>query len=249
MRIITIKPDFWAHPVMSKQSDSTKLLAVGLLNVADDEGYFFADARMIRNAIRPLDDDSRITTVSLRELSEIGYIEIRNHPTHGAIGFVPSFLIHQVINKSKPSKIKGLYTDGSNTVSIPYQSGLEGKGTGKGNGTGKEKDNSCPISSDEKECVFIWSNIPSASKMRSSKKQLAAAWKKLRVKPTMAELASALTAWNKSEKWTTGYSEGIHIWIQNEQWENLPEPAQSKPARDYLDRHHGETEILEIPML
>lgn len=249
MRIRTIKPDFWAHPVMSKQSDSTKLLAIGLLNVADDEGYFFADARMIRNAIRPLDDDSRITTVSIRELSDIGYIEIRNHPTHGAIGYVPSFLIHQVINKSKPSKIKGLYADGINTVSIPYSSGLEGKGM-EGNGTGKGKDNSCPISSDEKECAFIWSNIPSASKMRSSKKQLAAAWKKLRVKPTLAELESALSAWNKSDKWTAGFSEGIHIWIQNEQWENLPEPSASKPnGSTHNDRHHGETETLEIPML
>lgn len=248
MRIRTIKPEFWAHPVMLKQSDSTKLLAIGLLNVADDEGYFFADARIIRNAIRPLDDDSRITTVSLRELSEIGYIEIRNHPTHGAIGFVPSFLIHQVINKSKPSKIKGLYTDGSNTVSLPDESGLEGKGTGKGNGTGKGK-TSCPIPSDEKECAFIWSNMPSASKMRSSKKQLAQAWKKLRVKPSLEELKTGLDAWNKCSKWREGFSEGVHIWVENQQWENLPEPAQSKPARDYLDRHHGETEILEIPML
>jgi len=241
MRIRTIKPEFWAHPVMSKQSDSTKLLAIGLLNVADDEGYFFAEPRMIRNAIRPLDDDSRITTVSLRELSEIGYIEIKNHPTHGAIGFVPSFLIHQVINKSKPSKIKGLYTDGSNTVSIPYQSGLEGKGAGKGNGTGKGK-TSCPITSDEKECAFIWSNIPSASKMRSSKKQLAEAWKKLRIKPTLEQLKTGLDAWNKCPKWRDGYSEGIHIWIQNEQWENLPEPTASKPTTTHHDRHANDPE-------
>ena len=163
MRIRTIKPEFWAHPVMSKQSDSTKLLAIGLLNVADDEGYFFADARIIRNQIRPLDDDSGITTVSLRELSEIGYIEIKNHPTHGAIGFVPSFLSHQVINKSKPSKIKGLYTDGINTGSLPDESGPEGKGTGKGNGTGKGTRNkrvndALPLPFDSPDFKLFWAN-------------------------------------------------------------------------------------------
>lgn len=132
MRIRTIKPDFWEHPVMSKQSDTTKLLAIGLLNVADDEGYFYAEPRMIRNAIRPLDDDSRITTVSLRELSNLGYISIKNHPTHGDIGFIPSFLNHQVINKPKSSKLKELYEYGSDTVSIQDEYRLERKGKEQG---------------------------------------------------------------------------------------------------------------------
>ena len=105
MRIRTIKPDFWEHPVMGRKSDATKLLAIGLLNVADDEGYFYADTKLIRNAIRPFDDDSGIVTVSLRELSEIGYVSIRNHPTHGDVGKVESFLDHQVINKPKKSKM------------------------------------------------------------------------------------------------------------------------------------------------
>ena len=46
MRIRTLKPEFWSHPVISRQSDAAKLLAIGLLNYADDEGYFYADARM-----------------------------------------------------------------------------------------------------------------------------------------------------------------------------------------------------------
>jgi hypothetical protein len=128
MRIRTIKPEFWSHPVMSKQSDATKLLAVGLLNLADDEGYLYADPKMVRNALRPMDDDSRITTVSLRELSEIGYLSLRDHPTHGQIGRIESFCKHQVINKPKSSIIKELHEYGSNTVSIPDSSGLERNG-------------------------------------------------------------------------------------------------------------------------
>lgn len=128
MRIRTIKPDFWTHPIMAKMSDPTKLLAIGLLNLADDDGYFYADPKMVRNALRPLDDDSRITTVSLRELSEIGYIELVEHPTHGQIGKVVSFRDHQVINKPKASIIKQLHDYGINTVSIPDEERLEGKG-------------------------------------------------------------------------------------------------------------------------
>jgi hypothetical protein len=133
MRIRTIKPDFWGHPVMSKQSESARLLALGLLNLADDEGYFYADPKLVRNAIRPMDDDSRITTVALRELSEIGYICVKTHPTHGEVGYIVNFLAHQVINKPKSSIIKALYNYGSDTVAIPDDYGLERKGK-EGNG-------------------------------------------------------------------------------------------------------------------
>jgi hypothetical protein len=122
-----VKPDFWTHPVMAAQSDVTKLLAIGLLNYADDEGYFYSDPRMVRNAIRPLDDDSRSTTVALRELSEIGYIQTCEHATHGVIGKVIAFEKHQVINKKTPSKLKPLFEQvtqgnsdyGSATVVLP----------------------------------------------------------------------------------------------------------------------------------
>ena len=252
MRIRTIKPEFWAHPVMSRQSDSTKLLAIGLLNVADDEGYFFADARMIRNLIRPLDDDSRITTVSIRELSEIGYIEMRNHDTHGQIGFIPSFLIHQVINKSKPSKIKEFFASSSNTVSIRDSYRLEGKGTGnKGtrNGTGI----TCPITSDDSELLeTAWNLFPAKSRERSSKKQFAEAWRKTKNKPTIENLKESLAAWNETEKWQDGYSEGAHIWIHNAQWENIPEPSKPKKSKSRDDRHPGElkeeTDLSTLPV-
>lgn len=251
MRIRTIKPEFWAHPVMCKQTDSTKLLAIGLLNVADDDGYFFADARMIRNLIRPLDDDSRITTVSIRELSEIGYIELRNHDTHGQIGYIPSFLIHQVINKPKASKIKALFEYGSNTVSIRDEYRLERKGTGnKGtrNGTGI----SCPISSDDSEFVkFIWNRVPSKSRERSSKKDLTDAWVKTSDKPNITTLRDAIDAWIISAKWMDGFCEGVHLWVKKRQWENLPEPAK-KQAQTRDDRHPGEikeeTDLSTLPV-
>lgn len=43
-RIRSVKPEFWGHPVMSKQIHAVRLLAIALLNFADDEGFFFADS-------------------------------------------------------------------------------------------------------------------------------------------------------------------------------------------------------------
>lgn len=240
MRIRTIKPEFWAHPVMSKQSDSTKLLAIGLLNVADDDGYFYADPRMIRNLIRPLDDDSRITTVSLRELSEIGYIKIRKHESHGDIGFIPNFLSHQVINKAKTSKIKAFFDSSIDTVSIPYQYRPERNREQGSKGTEKGLELiSCPISSDESEILkSLWDLFPPKSRERSSKKQFREAWRKTKNKPTLETLQQSLSAWNQSAKWKDGYSEGAHIWINNAQWENAPLEAGfsfTPPSNDELD--------------
>lgn len=121
MRIRTIKPEFWSHPVMGKQDDSVKLLAIGLLNLADDEGYFFADPTLIKSTLFPYKNESLTNHGSISDgsvtchnmvkiLQKIGYLEICQHPTHGTIGRIVSFKDHQVINRPKPSKIKHLWT-------------------------------------------------------------------------------------------------------------------------------------------
>ena len=136
MRIRTIKPEFWAHPVIMRLADSTKLLAIGLLNLADDEGFFYADPCLVRGVLRPTDEDSRTTTVGLQELSRIGYVAVRLHPTHGPIGQIVSFAKHQVINKPNRSKISPLFSEvitdnsGSTTVVLRESSHTEGNREG-----------------------------------------------------------------------------------------------------------------------
>ena len=158
---------------MAKQSDATRLLAIGLLNYADDEGFFFADPKLVRNALRPFDDDSGMTTVSLRELSQIGYISLRDHSTHGAIGKVESFAQHQVINKAKPSIIKELHEYGSDTVVIPDGDGLEGKGKEQGTGNGREQGmeaKSAPAG-EEDEVFKLWNSFDQLTKIAKVSKE------------------------------------------------------------------------------
>jgi len=191
MRIRTIKPEFWEHPVMIRQSDATKLLAIGLLNLADDDGYFYADPKAVRNSIRQNDDDSRIATVSLRDLSEIGYISIRNHATHGPIGKIESFAAHQVINKPKPSKIKALYEYGIDTVLIPDEERLEGNGT-EWNKEGKVKEPS-PATADESD-FFSQPEITPKKETTSPEGLTFAHW----FRDTLPEKTNMPDRWEKS---------------------------------------------------
>ena len=108
-RIRTIKPEFWQNPELAGLPDRTRLLAIALLNHSDDEGYFKANASLVRSACFPFDDDSLSIHGGLTELSNIGYIEIRKPAEGKEIGRVCKFLEHQKINRASPSKLAPLF--------------------------------------------------------------------------------------------------------------------------------------------
>lgn len=105
-RIRTIKPEFWRNRQLARVTDFARLLAIALLNISDDEGYFEADPLLIRGDVFPFLNDYGTITVALRELCSIGYVQILTTETKGDIGFIPTFTKHQVINKKSSSKLK-----------------------------------------------------------------------------------------------------------------------------------------------
>jgi len=139
-RIRTIKPEFWRDEGLSLVSSEAALLAIGILNHSDDEGYFNANPKLLEADVFPLRDLSRTTTVLIQELSEIGYLDLFLGTDGKQYGKVKNFERHQVINKPKPSQIKDLIDKkieyGSITVAVPP--GKE-QGTGKGKEQGKEQ--------------------------------------------------------------------------------------------------------------
>jgi hypothetical protein len=137
-RIRTIKPEFWSHPIIGRLDDAAKMLAIALLNMADDEGYFLADPILIRNFARPFDEDSTITRRSIAQLEKSGWIEVSEHDSHGNIGRVVNFVSHQIVDRAKPSKIKDYFDSTNIRRFIDDQSTLEGKGK-EGNREGKTK--------------------------------------------------------------------------------------------------------------
>lgn len=132
-RIRTIKPDFWRDESLASVSPEAALLAIGLLNHADDEGYFNAHPKLIESDIFPLRELSCTITVMIDELHRIGYIELYKGHDGKRYGHICNFSKHQVINKKNPSKIKGLceLLDDSVTTTVVLPVGMEGKGKGK----------------------------------------------------------------------------------------------------------------------
>lgn len=155
-RIRTIKPEFWTDEDLSEVSEAACLLAIGLLNYADDEGYFNANPKLVKATIFPIREQSGSIPVLMQELSSAGYISLFSAQDGKIFGLVNNFARHQVINKAKKSIIKDLcivpYQYGSNTVELPP--GREGKGK---EGKGKtphicdEKNQSVDNSADDSE--------------------------------------------------------------------------------------------------
>lgn len=106
MRIRTLKPEFWTHPITGRLPGEVQAIAIGLLNYADDEGFLVGEYAAIKSALRPFDDESTNVRRCVDELSRLGWVEFRNHPTHGRIGFLPTFTKHQRVDKPKPSRLK-----------------------------------------------------------------------------------------------------------------------------------------------
>jgi hypothetical protein len=139
MRIRTVKPEFWKHPVLARLPDAAKLMAIGLLNVADDEGYLLADPILVRNEIRPFDEDSTNTRGALETLEKVGYLAVSEHSEVGPVGFVVNFLKHQRIDRPTPSKLKCYFDStsirrGLDEHSLPERKGMEGNGKDQGIG-------------------------------------------------------------------------------------------------------------------
>lgn len=129
-RIRTIKPDFWRDESLALVSSEACLLAIGLLNHCDDEGYFNANPKLVESDIFPLRELSKKTTVLLQELCAIGYIEVFQGDDGKTYAHIKNFEKHQVINKKTPSKIKHLCNLQHNyhTTTEPLPTGKEGNG-------------------------------------------------------------------------------------------------------------------------
>ena len=140
-RIRTVKPEFWTDEDLSSISETAQLMAIGLLNLADDEGFFKSNPKLIKAALFPLRETSMTIHGAVSELSNIGYITCYNGVDGKDYAQVTKFTSHQKINRPSPSKIKDLidFTEGSVSTHGLITGGKERKGKeqGKEQGTGK----------------------------------------------------------------------------------------------------------------
>jgi len=147
-RIRTIKPEFWQNEQLASVGLHARLLAIALLNHADDKGLFLANPQLVRAACFPFEEDSKNVLGSLQELSRIGYIEVRDC-SGKQVGRICKFLEHQRIDKPQKSKlvdvfaakhegngdsesVPGIVLEDSGNIPRPERKGKEGNGSGKG---------------------------------------------------------------------------------------------------------------------
>lgn len=79
------------------------MLAVALLNLADDHGYFKSHPAVVAGAVMPFDKDGqRFASAGMLELERVGFLELYE----GHVGKVANFADHQRIAKPSKSKLQ-----------------------------------------------------------------------------------------------------------------------------------------------
>ena len=139
-RIRTIKPGFWMDEDLSETSESTMIMAIGLLNMADDEGYFRANPGLIKAAIFPLREPSLNIHGMLSELSNIDYLTVFDGTDGKKYGLINGFCRHQKINRPSSSEISELCNE-NNIIDSFSEDSLNNHGILTG---GKERKGKIP---------------------------------------------------------------------------------------------------------
>jgi hypothetical protein len=104
-RIRTIKPSFWGDDDVCKLSRDARLLLVGLISMADDDGRFIATPAAVAGYVFPHED---IPTTKIRrwlaEIAETPMLTLYAVETR-QYGVLPNYRKHQRISHPQPSPL------------------------------------------------------------------------------------------------------------------------------------------------
>ena len=149
-RIRTVKPEFWSDEKVGTLKRDERLLFLGLLNLADDDGVLKATPAFIKGQLFAYDEDLTIADVRswLEALVTAKMLMPFDH-NNEKFFLIRTFKAHQKINRPTPSKIpkniienilnaQSLNTHGViSENSLPEGKGKEGEREIEGNKEGK----------------------------------------------------------------------------------------------------------------
>ena len=104
-RIRTIKPSFWADEHVAELTRDARLLAIGLISSADDDGRFIASIAAISGYVYPHDDlppakvKRWLTEIELAGIVQLYTVHRREY------GAFPNWEKHQRVNRPSESLI------------------------------------------------------------------------------------------------------------------------------------------------
>ena len=220
-RIRSIKPEIWDDEDLAGVSETAMLLAIGLLNHADDEGYFKANIALVKKTVFPLREPSVSIHGALTELSNIGFIRLCEGTDGKKYGHVVNFVKHQKVNRPTVSKIKGLCEFTEPSVSIHgalTEPSLPEQGTGnREQGTGKGKNSArAPNALFEK----FWEAFDD----KRGKEPAFKSWEKINPDSALADKiiagAEAYANWRKTIKPKDQTGKMAQGWLTDRRWED-----------------------------
>ena len=101
-----IDPDFWSDEKLGRCTRDERLLFMGLISNADDEGYGRGSIKLLKSTIFPYDEDLKSSVVDkmLSNLVQENLVII--YKVDGQeFYFLPNFKKHQTINRPTSSKL------------------------------------------------------------------------------------------------------------------------------------------------
>jgi hypothetical protein len=234
-RIRSIKPEAFTSETLSSLDYFTRWTFAGLWTYFDDHGYGRADARLIRAALFPLDDDATVSKVqkavtALEEAECLCRFEVDGRTYLHA----PNWSNHQKVNRPSASKIppcpehdngptgEVLSTHAALTEdSVSAHGGLTG---GKEQGTGNREHRSAPADGAFDE---FWTLYP----RKVSKPDAARAWtkaiKRADTAHIIAGLRAHLPAWASADQ---KFIPHAATWLNGDRWDD--EVASADPEAD-----------------
>jgi hypothetical protein len=228
-RIRTVKPEMAQDEDLATVSIEAQLLAIRLLNHADDDGYFKANPALVKATCFPLIDSVNVPGM-LRELSDIGYIQLAEGADGKHYGFVVTFSKHQRVSKPYPSKIKDIvsFTDHSATIPQPFpeRSALEKE---------KERSKGKDICAPNGSRFDDWWN---AYDKKVGRKKCLKVWKARKLDSMADELiADAKLRHETCPNWKGGFQHHPLTYLNGDLWDdeiqtNIPKSGTSVPKND-----------------
>ena len=102
-RIRTIKPSFWGSGATARLSRDARLLTIGLISMADDDGRFLCSTAAVNGYVFP--NDELPANKVRRWLDEVAKVGLIHEYERDGIRYAcfPTWHEHQVINRYTPS--------------------------------------------------------------------------------------------------------------------------------------------------
>lgn len=113
-----ISPNFWTDEKVGECSIQERLLFMGLISNADDEGYGRANPKLLKSLIFPY-DDLKITDLEkwLFNLNKLHLVVLFKYEEQSYY-YLPNFLKHQTINKPTASGFPSVDTERCGSITV-----------------------------------------------------------------------------------------------------------------------------------